>query len=229
MVVNFYNVTNTAVTIQNVTASGDYSQTNNCPESLPGMSNCQITVSFVPTAVGERDGNLTITDSDSSSPQVIPLNGKGSAAAGCANLNLSYNFPSEPLPASSTVKVGYAFEVSPKHPDELVTLTGGAVSLSVSCADGTVKPMSVSLPIQAYDLPAKDGKWTPKGSAGSSTVFQGSAESICGTLTGTTQKSATMTGQFCSTDLTDRVKIRFHALYPTRRSAKWSKEFKIVP
>ena len=130
MVVNFYNVTNTAVTIQNVTISGDYSQTNNCPESLPGMSNCQITVTFVPTAVGERDGNLTITDSDSSSPQVIPLNGNGAAAAGCANLNLSYNFPSEPLPASSTVKVGYAFEVSPKHPDELVTLTGGAVVLA---------------------------------------------------------------------------------------------------
>ncbi len=229
MVVIFYNVTNTAITIQNVTTSGDYSQTNNCSESLPGMSNCQITVTFVPTVVGERDGNLTITDSDSSSPQVIPLSGKGSAAAGCASLNLSYDFSSEPLPASSTVKVGYAFEVSLKHPDELVTLTGGAVSLSVSCADGSVKPMSVSLPVQAYDLPAKDRKWTPSGRAGASTVFQGSAESVCGTITGTTQRLATMTGQFCSTDLSDLVKIRFHALYPTRRSAKWSREFKIVP
>jgi Right handed beta helix region len=228
MVVTLYNVTDTAVTIQSVVTSGDYSQTNNCPASLPGMSNCQITVTFVPTAVGERDGNLTISDSDSSSPQVVPLNGKGSAAAGCANLNLSYNFPSEPIPASSTVKVGYAFEVSAKHPDALVTLTGGAVSLSVSCADG-VKLMSVSLPVQAYDLPAKDRKWSPSGSASSPKVFQGSAESICGNLTGTTMKSASMTGQFCSTDLTDLVKIRFHALYPTRRSAKWSKEFKIVP
>ena len=229
LVVIFYNSTNTAVTIQNIATSGDYSQTNNCGGSVPGMSNCQITVTFVPTAVGERDGNLTITDSDSSSPQVVPLSGKGSAAAGCANLNLPYNFSSEPLPASSTVKVGYAFEVSPKHPDELVTLTGGAVNLSVSCADGSVKPMSVSLPVQAYDLPAKDGKWTPSASAGASTTFQGSAESICGTLTGTTMKSATMTGQFCSTDLSDMVKIRFHALYPTRQSAKWSKEFKLVP
>jgi Right handed beta helix region/Cep192 domain 4 len=229
MVVTLYNVTDTAVTIQSVTTSGDYSQTNNCPESLPGMSNCQINVTFVPTAVGERDGNLTITDSDSSSPQIIPLTGNGSAAAGCANLNLSYNFSSEPLPASSTVKAGYAFEVSRKHPDELVTLTGAAVSLNVSCADGSVKPMSVSLPVQAYDLAAKDRKWTPPGSAGASAVFQGSAESICGTLTGTTQKLATMTGQFCSTDLTDQVKIRFHVLYPKRRSAKWSKKFKVVP
>ena len=228
MVVTLYNITGSALAIANIMTSGDYSQTNNCPKSLPGMSSCQITVTFVPTAVGERDGNLTITDNDSSSPQMVPLSGKGSPAAGCANLNLSYNFPTEPLPANGTVKAGYSFEVSPKHPDELVTLTGGALNLMVNCADGTTKAMSVNFPVQAYDLPANDRKWIPSGSASSPNLFQGSAESICGALTGTTMKSASMTGQFCSTDVVDPVKIRFHALYPTQ-STKWSRDFKIAP
>jgi len=142
---------------------------------------------------------------------------------------VSAELPTGPLPANSTVKAGYAFEVSKKHPDELVTLTGAALNLNVSCADGTVKAMSIAFPVEAYDLPAKDGKWTPAGSAKASTVFEGSADTICGSLTGTTEKVVTMTGQFCSTDVNETAKIRFHALYPTSRSAKWSRSFKIMP
>jgi Right handed beta helix region len=229
MVVNLDNVTTSAVTIQSIGTSGDYSQTNNCPGSLAGMGNCQITVTFTPTATGARDGSLTISDTGNSNPVIVPLTGVGSAAAGCANLTLPSKLSAEELAGSSTVSAGYDFEVAPKHPDELVTLTGAAVNLNVSCADGTTKPMSISFPVQSYDLPAKDKKWTPSASTSASIVFQGSAETICGTLTGTTMKSVTMTGQFCSTDVTDLVKIRFHARFTTRTSAKWSGEFKVVP
>jgi hypothetical protein len=68
------NISSIAITGANF---GDFSQTNNCPASLAVGANCQISVTFAPTALGVRNASLAVTDNAPSSPQSIPLSGTG--------------------------------------------------------------------------------------------------------------------------------------------------------
>ena len=68
------------LTINSISASGDFAQTNNCPMSpttLPALGMCTINVTFTPTAGGARTGTLTFTDNARGSPQTVPLTGTG--------------------------------------------------------------------------------------------------------------------------------------------------------
>ena len=71
------NTGNQAVTISGIATSGAFTQTNNCPASLPVAGNCQIQVIFTPTAIGISKGSLTVTDDAANSPQTIALGGAG--------------------------------------------------------------------------------------------------------------------------------------------------------
>ena len=85
--VPFTNYRSVDVAISNIATSGDFTQKNFCGKTLkPGFS-CNFHVTFTPTALGTRTGTLTITDSDSSSPQVVSLTGIGS------QLNTAYTYP----------------------------------------------------------------------------------------------------------------------------------------
>jgi hypothetical protein len=63
--------------ITSITVTGAYSQTNHCVSPLAGGQYCDITVTFVPTAVGRISGVLTITDDANNSPQTVALTGTG--------------------------------------------------------------------------------------------------------------------------------------------------------
>jgi Abnormal spindle-like microcephaly-assoc'd, ASPM-SPD-2-Hydin len=76
-VVTLHNSGTTALTVSSIAATGDFAQTNNCGASLPGGMDCQITVTFTPTATGNRTGAISITDSSSGSPQTVSLAGMG--------------------------------------------------------------------------------------------------------------------------------------------------------
>jgi trimeric autotransporter adhesin len=67
-----------SVTGLNFAIDGDYDITVPCPVTLlaPNTS-CQLTVAFTPTALGARNGNLTIASSDSPAPIQVPLTGTG--------------------------------------------------------------------------------------------------------------------------------------------------------
>ena len=65
------------VNISNVSTSGPFNQNNNCPSSLPVGGNCQIQVTFMPTAGGPASGKLSVTDDAKGSPQTADLNGTG--------------------------------------------------------------------------------------------------------------------------------------------------------
>jgi hypothetical protein len=56
---------------------GDFSQTNNCGNSVPAGSSCTIKVRFEPKAKGQRSANLAVTDDGGASPQTIPVVGTG--------------------------------------------------------------------------------------------------------------------------------------------------------
>jgi hypothetical protein len=66
----------TALTVSAITASGDFSQTNNC-SSVAAGANCTIAVTFAPTATGSRAGSLQITENDVTKMQIVALNGIG--------------------------------------------------------------------------------------------------------------------------------------------------------
>jgi FG-GAP-like repeat/Abnormal spindle-like microcephaly-assoc'd, ASPM-SPD-2-Hydin len=71
------NTGSVAVTISTIAASGAFSETNNCPSSLPVGADCQIKVEFTPTAKGPASGKLSVTDDAKGSPQTVALSGTG--------------------------------------------------------------------------------------------------------------------------------------------------------
>jgi hypothetical protein len=75
--VTLHNAGTTALTVSSISTTGDFAQSNNCGSSLAGGSDCQVTVTFTPSAAGSRTGSLAITDSSSGSPQMVPLSGVG--------------------------------------------------------------------------------------------------------------------------------------------------------
>ncbi|HEX4998070.1 MAG TPA: choice-of-anchor D domain-containing protein [Terriglobia bacterium] len=72
------NTGNVAMTITSIETTGDFSKSGSC--GLIGVNGfCNISVTFTPTAPGERSGALTITGSAFGSPYVAPLSGTGIA------------------------------------------------------------------------------------------------------------------------------------------------------
>jgi hypothetical protein len=97
------NTGNAALTIANITASGDFTQTNNCGTSVAGGSSCTITLMFTPTGSGTRSGTLSISDNAPGSPQMVTLGGTGGAAGAAVTLTpASVIFPSQPVGTTST-------------------------------------------------------------------------------------------------------------------------------
>ncbi len=74
----FTNYNTTTMSFQSVTVTGDFSTTANCKGgSVPQFIDCDVPITFTPTAAGLRTGTLTVTDSDPSSPQTVELSGMG--------------------------------------------------------------------------------------------------------------------------------------------------------
>jgi len=59
------------------TNAADFTANVSCPGTLTASSTCSIGVTFRPTIQGAESATLTITDSDSSSPQTVSLTGTG--------------------------------------------------------------------------------------------------------------------------------------------------------
>jgi hypothetical protein len=67
------------LSINNIAATGDYAQSNNCPSSLNINSSCTVNVTFTPTAANLRNGWVTIFDTDASLLETVTLSGAGVA------------------------------------------------------------------------------------------------------------------------------------------------------
>jgi hypothetical protein len=68
---------NASLTISGITASGDFSQTNTCGNSVAAGANCTVSVTFKSVAGGTRTGTLNISDNAAGSPQNVALSGTG--------------------------------------------------------------------------------------------------------------------------------------------------------
>ena len=68
---------NATLAISSISASGDFTQTNNCGTLLGPSLTCVINVTFKPSAMGLRSGSVVITSNVPESPQVLALSGTG--------------------------------------------------------------------------------------------------------------------------------------------------------
>jgi Beta-propeller repeat/Abnormal spindle-like microcephaly-assoc'd, ASPM-SPD-2-Hydin/Cep192 domain 4 len=75
--VTLTNTGNSALSITNISTTGDFAQTNKCPSSVLALANCTISVTFVPTTSGTRNGTLSVNDNAGGSPQTVSLTGTG--------------------------------------------------------------------------------------------------------------------------------------------------------
>jgi hypothetical protein len=72
------NPTKAQITLEQIITSGiDFSQKNDCGQTLAPGAQCTIQVFFKPATSGPRIGNLDVMGSDPASPHFIALNGIG--------------------------------------------------------------------------------------------------------------------------------------------------------
>ncbi len=75
--VTLSNSGNAPLSLTGIAASGDFAQTNTCSTSLAVGATCTISITFTPTAGGNRTGSITLTDNAGNSPQTVTLAGTG--------------------------------------------------------------------------------------------------------------------------------------------------------
>ncbi len=101
-----------------IAAGGDFAETDTCGGTVAADSSCTISISFNPTATGDRNGTLSVTDSAGSSPQAATLHGVGLAPAGASLSAASLTFSGQLMATASA--------------PQTVTLTNpGGVALTV--------------------------------------------------------------------------------------------------
>ena len=158
--------------VTGVSASGDFSETNNCPATpLVGSATCTVTVTFKPTAEGSRSGALTITSDAPSSPLSIALSGVGTSTT-------PDPFSFTPLNGvdPSKLEVSNAVTVEGTNTSSPISITGGTYRINGSpftAAPGYVSPgahVVVSLESSASYLTATSAHLTIGGVAATFTV-----------------------------------------------------------
>jgi hypothetical protein len=91
--VTLTNTGTATLNISSIATSGDFAQTivaKSCGSTVLAGKSCMIKVTFTPTQLGVRTGNLTITDNAPNSPQTVPLSGTGGPPATLAPSSATY-------------------------------------------------------------------------------------------------------------------------------------------
>jgi len=86
-------------------AAGSYSQSNNCPVTLPASNACTITVFFQPTGSGTLNASLSVASNATGSPSLTPLSGVGVVPATLTLSPSTVNFGNVVVGATSSATV----------------------------------------------------------------------------------------------------------------------------
>jgi len=116
----------TPLQISSIATTGVFNQTNTCPGTLTANASCNINVTFSPTGSRALSGDLTVTDSDSTSPQVAKITGIGSY------LNLS---------PSGLIRFGNQNIGTTSHSQTVTLSNSGSLAVNISSIT-TVGPFS---------------------------------------------------------------------------------------
>ena len=97
------NAGSSSLLISSITASGDFTETNDCGTTVPAAVNCTLSVTFSPTAAGPRSGSIIIQDNAAGSPHIISLTGDAlGAVAVLTAANLA--FSAQPVESSGAAQ-----------------------------------------------------------------------------------------------------------------------------
>jgi hypothetical protein len=146
LLVNIVNAGSAAVNFTSLSASGPFTQTNNCGTSLGAGGTCEVTITFTPTGPGTLTGTLAITDADPMSPQKVVLTGIGSAVPVAELVPSSLSFGNQPVGTSS-------------KPLNVTLTNNGSSSLGIN---------SITVSGPSFSVTNKCGSWVPVG--GSCTI-----------------------------------------------------------
>jgi hypothetical protein len=107
--VTLFNTGNATLNISSITITGtdagDFSETNTCAPSVSAGSNCTITITFTPEAVGTRTASVSIADNAVPSPQTISLTGTATSGGPAASISpSSLTFGSQNLTTTSSAQ-----------------------------------------------------------------------------------------------------------------------------
>ncbi len=110
---------NLPLTIATIAITGEYTQTNTCPDPATPLAvdaSCTVTATFIPTAVGNRAGTLTLTTDAVDSPHALAISGKG-----------------EHIQVSGTISQTVAKTAAATFPLTLKSSTGFAGVINLTC------------------------------------------------------------------------------------------------
>jgi hypothetical protein len=139
--------------IGSISASGGFSQANDCGAPLAAGNSCAITVTFAPTAAGAASGVLTIAGNAGGAAQTVSLSGAGVALNVVLGLSQNAVYGGNPIPSNTLTLSGPA-------------PSGGAtVSLTSSNPAVASLPASVTIPDGATVSPPFSITTTGVGSA----------------------------------------------------------------
>ncbi|MES2390706.1 MAG: Ig-like domain repeat protein [Acidobacteriota bacterium] len=140
--------------LTSISTSAQFTQTNDCGSTLAVGDSCMINLSFAPTAMGAQTGTLTITDSSTSSPEIIALKGTAIAAQlarSQISLTLSSTATITGRPVTFTATLA---PVSGKVPTGTITFFNDSVNLGQATLDasGTATFTTSALAAGTYDI-----------------------------------------------------------------------------
>lgn len=168
-----------------IAMSGDFSQTNTCMnQTIAANGTCTVTVTFTPTAVGSRTGQMTLSANVSGGQLTATLTGTG-ASAGAVNLSpTSINFGPDPVGTASAAEQVTANNAGGIAVSITNVKTTGPFQI-VSNACGTSLAATSSCAVLLDFLP------TASGAASGTLTFTDAAGTQTVALSGTGQALAT--------------------------------------
>jgi hypothetical protein len=200
---------NGSATITNIAVTGDYSQTNNCPATLATAQTCAVNVVFTPTALGSRNGTLTIQSNLAASPtvtSVVTLSGTGinsipspfsftpliNVDPSSAQVSNSITVASTDVPAPISVSTGGQYSLNGGAFTSVpgVVSPGALVQVKLTAASGystsdsavlTIGGVSSTFTVTTGAQPVLQGGFTPVTGAVPGSIQTSNAITVTGT------------------------------------------------
>lgn len=101
LAVTLTNSGNGTLQISGVTTTGDFEASSDCGASLAPGASCNLNVTFTPTAVGDRNGELLLSSNAPNTPHRVNLAGNGLPAPAVGLAPSSLSFGSQPVGSTS--------------------------------------------------------------------------------------------------------------------------------
>ena len=131
--VTLTNTGNSALQINSISASADYAQTNNCGSSLAPNSTCSLSITFTPSAIGDRSGQISLVTNSIGGISAIAVSGTGQAAVVSVSPSTGLSFGSQLLNTSSAAQA-IAVSNSGNVPMQITAIaTSGEFAQSNNC------------------------------------------------------------------------------------------------